>query len=155
MITFVKSDINQIYVEQKIFNSNTEYNSIAFNKKHLENKDILDQYSESEKLKTERYLVSKDESIIGILEYGMSSPRAKKPWLSLLIIDNRYQGQGYAKETYYAYENLMKDKQVESIQIAVHAINKKALNFWTTLGFEKYDERLFEGNHYYSLEKQL
>lgn len=77
MITFIKSDINQIDVERKIFNSNAEYNSIAFNKKHLEKKDIFKQYSEKEKLKTERYLVSRGEISIGILEYGMSSPVQK------------------------------------------------------------------------------
>lgn len=73
----------------------------------------------------------------------------------MLIIDKQYQGKGYAKEIYLTYEHQMRVKQVKSVQIAVHAINKKALNFWTSLGYEKYDERVFEGNHFYSFEKQL
>jgi RimJ/RimL family protein N-acetyltransferase len=155
MITFVESGIHRIDTEKSIFNSNTEYNLIAFDKKQLSNKDLLDQYKESEGLKTKRFLVRKDESFIGIIEYGMSSPRANKPWLSLLIIDNQYQGQGYAKETYYTYEEQMKSNEVNSIQIAVHAVNKKALTFWKSLGYEQYDERVYEDKLFYSFEKQL
>jgi RimJ/RimL family protein N-acetyltransferase len=155
MITFFESGIHHGDTEKSIFNSNTEYNLLAFDKKQLTNEDILNQYTESEELKTTRFLVRKNDSLIGIIEYGMSSPRANKPWLSLLIIDQQYQGQGYAKETFLAYEKQMKSKQVKSIQIAVHAINKKALTFWKSLGFEKYDERVYEDKLFYSFEKQL
>ncbi|WP_431803201.1 GNAT family N-acetyltransferase [Halobacillus andaensis] len=85
----------------------------------------------------------------------MSSPRANKPWLSLLVIDKGYQGSGYAKKSHLKYEALMKENGVKNIQIAVHAINKRALNFWTSLGFNKYDERIFEGKRLYSFEKKL
>ncbi|MDQ0350949.1 GNAT superfamily N-acetyltransferase [Alkalibacillus filiformis] len=155
MLTFVESHMDQVRIEKKIFNSNPEYNYIAFDKRHLEDNDILSQYEETAELKTNRYLISLDETPIGIIEYGMFSPRAHKPWLSLLLIDKEYQGLGYAKESYFLYENLMRDKGVKSIQIAVHAKNKNALDFWVPLGFEKYDERIFEQKLYYSLEKQL
>jgi len=49
----------------------------------------------------------------------------------------------------------MKDQQVNCIQIAVHSTNKKALNFWTSLGFIKFDERTYEGKVLFSLEKKL
>ncbi|CDQ39933.1 GNAT family N-acetyltransferase [Virgibacillus salexigens] len=155
MISFVKNDKNKIEIEKKIFNSNMEYNLIAFSKKQLKTKDILDQYSESKKLKTERYLVKKDGIYIGILEYGMVSPRTRKPWLSLLIIDKQYHREGLAKEAYNTFENQMKDRQIDRIQIAVHAVNKKAFVFWTKLGFKTYDQRMLEGHQFYSLEKQL
>ncbi|WP_047986409.1 GNAT family N-acetyltransferase [Ornithinibacillus californiensis] len=155
MISLVESSLKNTAIEKTIFISNTKYTSIAYKKTKLEDEDIVTQYNESKELKTQRYLVSKDGNIIGIIEYGMESPRAKKPWLTLLIIDSQYQGQGYAKETYYAYENKMRNIHVKCIQIAVHATNEKALTFWTALGFVKYDERIFEGDRMYSLEKQL
>ncbi len=64
---------------------------------------------------------------IGIIDYGMSSPLLQKPWLSLLVIHKNYQGLGDAKKLYY--EEIMKDKQANTIQIAVHSTNEKAIHF--------------------------
>lgn len=85
----------------------------------------------------------------------MSSPRHQKPWLSLLAIHKKYQGLGNAKKIYMAYEELMKNQQVNCIQIAVHSTNRKALKFWTSLGFLKFSERTHEGKVFFSFEKKL
>jgi len=53
------------------------------------------------------------------------------------------------------YEELMKDQQVDCIQIAVHSTNEKALNFWTSLGFIKFNERTYESKVIFSFEKKL
>ncbi|RLL48419.1 GNAT family N-acetyltransferase [Oceanobacillus piezotolerans] len=155
MFTLIKNDIDKIYIEKEIMNSNMEYNKIAYGKQVLRNEDILEIYKEAKELKIERYLVKKDDEYIGILDYGMSSPRHNKPWLSLLAIHKKHQGLGYAKNIYITYEELMKDKQVNCIQIAVHSTNKKALDFWSSLGFVKFNERIYEGKLYFSFEKQL
>ncbi|WP_042148630.1 GNAT family N-acetyltransferase [Paucisalibacillus sp. EB02] len=156
MISFVKKiDIEQQKIDKKIFNSNIEYNQIAYDKKYLVTKDIELQYEEAATMKLERYIVQLDSKDIGIIEYGMSSPRAGRPWLSLLIIDKKYQGLGYARDTYIKYENIMRNNQVDIIQIAVHATNSKALEFWKSVGFSKYDERYFEEKYFYSMEKRL
>ncbi|NKQ21517.1 GNAT family N-acetyltransferase [Brevibacillus laterosporus] len=155
MFVLMKNDITKIDIEKEIMNSNIEYNVIAHDKELLESKDIFEEHLEAQKLHLERYLVKKDGEYIGILDYGMSSPRAKKPWLSLLVIHNKYQGYGHAKKIYMTYENIMKNKQVQCIQIAVHATNKKALHFWTSLGYRYYDERTYKDKVFYSLEKNL
>jgi GNAT superfamily N-acetyltransferase len=156
MINFIKIDEEkQQEIDREVFNSNNEYTQIAYDKEQLEHQDIVLQYQEAKELELERFLIEKDNHYIGILEYGMSSPRDKKPWLSLLIIDKRYQGLGYAKKSYLAYEQMMIDKGVTSVQIAVHANNEKAYGFWRSLGFIQYDERFFENKHFYSLEKYL
>ena len=142
-------------IEKEIMNSNIEYNLIAYDKQVLRNEDILETFKEADELQVERYLVKKDGDYIAILDYGMSSPRHQKPWLSLLAIHKKYQGLGYAKKIYMTYEELMKDQQVNCIQIAVHSTNKKALNFWTSLGFIKFDERTYEGKVLISFEKTL
>ncbi|MCA0987345.1 GNAT family N-acetyltransferase [Guptibacillus algicola] len=154
MITFVKSD-GPSDVEKDIFNTNPAYNVIAFDKEKLDESDLMQQYREVEAFNTERYFIKKNDSTIGIIEYGMESPRSGKPWLSLLLIDGRDQGRGYAKKVFAMYENMMKEKNADIIQIAVHAENTHGLRFWRSLGFEIYDERVYEGKQYYSLDKKL
>ncbi|MFJ7730620.1 GNAT family N-acetyltransferase [Lysinibacillus sp. NPDC097231] len=155
MFTFIKNDIKFLDIEKEIMNSNSEYNLIAYDKQVLDNEDILETFKEADELQIERYLVKKDENYIAILDYGMSSPRHQKPWLSLLVIHKKYQGLGYAKKIYLAYEELMKNQQVNCIQIAVHSTNNNALNFWTSLGFIKFNERTYEGKIIFSFEKKL
>jgi GNAT superfamily N-acetyltransferase len=155
MFTIIKSTIDQIEMEKEIINSNSEYNMIAFDKEQLSDEDLLKQHNECKELQTGRYLIKINDSYIGILDYGMSSPRAKKPWLNLLIVHKRFQGLGYAREVYKIFENLMKEKRVDVVQLAVHASNENAIKFWTSLGYRKYDERMYENKLFYSLEKTL
>lgn len=155
MFTLIKNDIKFMDIEKEIMNSNVEYNLIAYDKQVFGNEDILEIFKEADELQIERYLVKIDEDYIAILDYGMSSPRYQKPWLSLLAIHKKYQGLGYAKKIYMTYEELMKDQQANCIQIAVHSENEKALNFWTSLGFIKFSERTYEGKVIFSFEKKL
>lgn len=85
MLTFIQNDRKFISIEKEIMNSNREYNAIAYGKQILEDKDILATFNEADELQIERYLVKEDKDYIAILDYGMSSPRQQKPWLSLLI----------------------------------------------------------------------
>ena len=155
MFSLVKNDISTIAIEREIMNSNRDYNVIAYDKEQLNDEDILEVFQEAKELQIERYLVKKDDEYIGIVDYGMSSPRHQKPWLSLLAVHKRYQGLGYAKKIYSDYEKAMKSRQVNCIQIAVHSTNKKALQFWTSLEFRKFSERVYEGKILYSLEKRF
>ncbi len=155
MFTFLKNDMKLVETEKDIMNSNQEYNLIAYDKKVLRNEDILDIHEETEELQIERYLVKKGDDFIAILDYGMSSPRHRKPWISLLAVHKKYQGLGYAKKIYMLYEELMKSQQVNCINIAVHSTNKSAVNFWTSLGFIQFDERIYEDKVLLSFEKVL
>lgn len=155
MITFFKNDMKFVEAEKDIMNSNQEYNLIAYDKKILGNEDILDIHEETEELQIERYLVKKGGDFIAILDYGMSSPRHQKPWISLLAVHKKYQGLGYAKKIYMLYEELMRSQQVNCIHIAVHSTNKSALNFWISLGFIQFDERIYEDKVLLSFEKIL
>lgn len=98
MFTFLKNDMKFVETEKNIMNSNQEYNLIAYDKKVLGNEDILDIHEETEELQIERYLVKKGDDFIAILDYGLSSPRHQKPWISLLAVHKKYQGLGYAKK---------------------------------------------------------
>lgn len=155
MFTFLKNDMKFVETEKNIMNSNQEYNLIAYDKKVLGNEDILDIHEETEELQIERYLVKKGDDFIAILDYGLSSPRHQKPWISLLAVHKKYQGLGYAKKIYLLYEELMRTQQVNCIHIAVHSTNESALNFWTSLGFIQFDERIYEDKVILSFEKIL
>ncbi|WP_239209684.1 hypothetical protein [Brevibacillus laterosporus] len=52
-------------------------------------------------------------------------------------------------------QKLHLERYLECIQIAVHATNKKAIHFWTSLGYRHYDERTYKDKVFYSLEKNL
>jgi len=155
MFSLIRNGKNLMKIEEEIMNSNMEYNLIAYDKRILVNQDILRTFKEADELQIERYLIKKDGDFIGVLDYGMSSPRHQMPWLSLLVVHKKFQGLGYAKNIYKIYEELMKEQQVNSIQIAVHSTNKKALSFWYSLGFIKFNKRTYEGKEFLSLRKNL
>jgi len=155
MFTFLKNDMKFVETEKDIMNSNQEYNVITYDKKVLGNEDILEIHEETEALQIERYLVKKGDDFIAILDYGMSSPRHQKPWISLLAVHKKFQGLGYAKKIYMLYEERMRSQQVNGIHIAVHSTNKSAVNFWTSLGFIQFDERIYEDKVILSFEKVL
>ncbi|RFA35577.1 hypothetical protein CAI16_08030 [Virgibacillus dokdonensis] len=155
MFTYARSNNSTIFVEKNVFNTNKIYNQIAFDKQELHCADIVQQHMESKRLQTERYVIQNNGIPMGILEYGMHSPRTNMPWLTLLLIDKKYQGKGLAKNVYLQFETWMQVNGAPKIQIAVHANNEKALLFWSDMGFRQYDERVYQAKRYYSLEKRL
>ncbi|MFJ7919763.1 GNAT family N-acetyltransferase [Lysinibacillus fusiformis] len=155
MFTFLNNDLKFVETEKDIMNSNQEYNLIAYDKKVLGDEDILEIHEETAELQIERYLVKKGDDFIAILDYGMSSPRHQKPWISLLAVHKKYQGLGYAKKIYMLYEERMRSRKVNCIHIAVHSTNKNAVNFWSSLGFIQFDERIYEDQVILSFEKIL
>ncbi|MCA0969299.1 GNAT family N-acetyltransferase [Halobacillus litoralis] len=90
---------------------------------------------------------------LAILEYGMSSSNSGQPWLSLLMLNNSHRGIGMGRKVYLFYEDMMVQRGVETIEIAVHAENERAFRFWTTLGYQVFNERLYEGKWMYSMRK--
>ncbi|WP_237648624.1 MULTISPECIES: N-acetyltransferase [Sediminibacillus] len=155
MIEFTRNNPDRLGVEKRIINSQQEYNLIAYGKRILDDNDLFIQYREAQKLKLSRYLVRYEKSYIGILDFGMTSPRHQKPWISLFLIEKNFQSTGIAEKTYRAFEERLREKQAGCIQIAVHADNKRALQFWNKMGFTPFDKRIYEGKRMYSMEKQL
>ncbi|MBN8234000.1 GNAT family N-acetyltransferase [Halobacillus kuroshimensis] len=155
MFSFTKVQEAHIQKECRLHNSNPAYNKIAYDKQLLTVDDIREQWKEADELGNERHLVGYGESFIGIIEYGMQSPNSGNPWLSLLLIDSTYHGQGLGKKVYRVYEELMKKRQADVIEMAVHADNFPAVTFWTSLGFLKYRERIYEKKRMYSYHKPL
>ncbi|MYL18730.1 GNAT family N-acetyltransferase [Halobacillus litoralis] len=155
MFSFTKVQEAHIQKECVIHNSNPAYNKIAYDKQLLTVDDIRAQWKEAEELGNERHLAGYGESFIGIIEYGMQSPNSGNPWLSLLLMDSAYHGQGFGKKMYRVYEEFMKKRQADVIEMAVHADNLPAVKFWTSLGYLKYRERFYENKRMYSYYKLL
>ena len=77
------------------------------------------------------YLIIKNEDIVGNLSYEKKSN--DHVYISGLVIDPRFQGQGIAREV---LTNLLKElKDVQRIDLVTHPDNRRALELYRSLGF--------------------
>lgn len=108
------------------------------------NKDeVLKEFSENE-----MYLIYKDEHLVGSTEFQMKSP--DHAYLSGLVIDPHFQGQGIGREA--TLFRLKKLKGVKRIDLVTHPDNLKIINLYQSLGF-KIEKRI--ENYYGDGEPRL
>lgn len=138
-----------------ILNSQQEYVQLAYHVETLPLQDIKIQHEQAALYKTERYVVYNDRICIGIVEYGYESPRQQLPWINLLCIDTAFSGKGYAKKVFEYIEQNMYKMGATEVLLAVHATNKKALQFWRHLGFYEFEERRVDRDTLISCKKKL
>ncbi|SFJ28485.1 Acetyltransferase (GNAT) family protein [Halobacillus dabanensis] len=155
MINFETNEINKWKIELEIMNSNPSYNKMSKNKSTINYKDILDEYEESNKLKTTRLLIKQEEHYIGLVDYCINNPSDHTPWISLFVIHKQFQGAGNSLRVFQRLEHLIRQEGKKKIRLAVHQENEKGLLFWNRLGFNKFKEVIFEGKPHYCLEKDL
>lgn len=72
--------------------------------------------------------------------------------VGLYIGDKNSQGKGFAKESYYLIENLAKEYlNLRKIKLNVVNNNETAVNYWSSVGFEKVgilkEERYVKGKY--------
>lgn len=92
--------------------------------------DLEEQKSELEKSVT--YLIEKDEKAVGYVSYEMKSE--KHAYLSDLVIDPEYQGQGLGRK---ALTRVLQElEHIERIDLTAHPENKVALQLYLSLGFQ-------------------
>jgi len=90
-------------------------------------KDALDEIS-----KNTVYLIEKDGEIVGDISYEIRD--GKTAYISGLMIDPRFQGQGVGRQ---AMAMIMEElKGMEKIELVTHPRNTKALMLYLSLGFE-------------------
>ncbi len=86
----------------------------------------------SELQKNVTYLIEKDGVVVGSISYELKS--AGHAYLSDLIIDPEYQGQGLGRE---ALTRVLKElEQMERVDLVTHPENNSALQLYTSLGFQ-------------------
>ncbi len=134
MLTFIKSDASFLEIELDIMNSQPEYNLISSGKEKLTLHDIRKEHME-EKVEKERYIISWEGIPVGIIDFTMSNPKDRYPWLGLFIIHTDWKRQGIAQIAYQHYENMMRGRQVKTVRLGCLEENEKGLHYWRKLGF--------------------
>ncbi len=97
---------------------------ITFEKVTVENESVVKEMFKSHSLgeKKVQYCVKVDDTYIGVIDYSVQEERAV---LSQLIIHFDYQGYGYGANTYFTFEEMMKQRNVKEIKSATRGINRK------------------------------
>ena len=92
--------------------------------------DLEEQRDELEKTVT--YLLEKDDKVVGYVSYEIKSE--EHAYLSSLVIDPEFQGQGIGRE---ALTNVLKELEMKNIiDLTVHPENSDALRLYLSLGFQ-------------------
>jgi diamine N-acetyltransferase len=82
-----------------------------------------------------------DDVAVGFLMYGHD----EHYWIYILMLDNKYQGKGYAKEAFKTLlHEIKKDKTRHKILLAVNKENSGAINLYEKFGFTFNGKRLDE-----------
>ncbi|MGE7884785.1 GNAT family N-acetyltransferase [Bacillus sp. NPDC094077] len=109
---------------------------ITFEKVTVENKSVVTEMFRSHSLseKKVRYCVKVDDTYIGVIDYSVHEDSAV---LSQLIIHLDYQSYGYGTNTYFTFEDMMKQRNVKEIKILQKELTEQAKNFIESFGFSE------------------
>ena len=112
---------------------------ITFEKVTVENESVVKEMFRSHSLseKEVQYCVKVDDTYIGVIDYSVQEERAV---LSQLIIHFDYQGYGYGTNTYFTFEEMMKQRNVKEIKVLQEKLTEKAKSFIESFGFTSEDE---------------
>jgi GNAT superfamily N-acetyltransferase len=87
------------------------------------------------------YLISSDESVIGVLEGIIGHPVAGTAMLGLLVLDERRQGLGHGRRSVGWFERHVREHEgCRRVRLGVVASNASALGFWAAMGYERTGE---------------
>jgi diamine N-acetyltransferase len=90
-------------------------------------------------------IIYDDNKNVGFLMYGLDENQ-NSYWIHIMMIDEKYQGKGYAKESFQKIlSEIKKDKNVHKIVLAVNKGNINAVKMYENLGF-KFNGQRFDEN---------
>lgn len=84
------------------------------------------------------FLLCENDDVVGFIEVFFMPPEAE---LYDIVVDTKFQGNGYSKLLMDYFISLAKENLVETIFLEVNSNNTKAMNLYTRYGFEKYGVR--------------
>lgn len=89
------------------------------------------------------YAIYADENLVGFTMYGNIKEKrwGERVWLDRLLIDQKYQGKGYGKQSVLTLSRKLFDEYpVEQIYLSVYDDNKAAIHLYQECGFKFNDE---------------
>ncbi|WP_242213216.1 GNAT family N-acetyltransferase [Bacillus cereus group sp. BfR-BA-01383] len=112
---------------------------ITFEKVTVENESVVKEMFGSHSLgeKKVKYCVKVDDTYIGVIDYSVQEGNSI---LSQLIIHFDYQGYGYGTNTYFTFEEMMKQRNVKEIKVLQEELKERAKSFIESFGFIEVDE---------------
>jgi GNAT superfamily N-acetyltransferase len=90
-----------------------------------------------------------------IIDFLKNNPSDNTPWIGLFMIHSDYHGRGYGKKVYLSFEEQLKQQEFDCVRIGVLENNANALEFWKSLGFIFYGNRIWEGKTVVCFEKRF
>ncbi|MDP4105385.1 MAG: GNAT family N-acetyltransferase [Bacillota bacterium] len=135
-INFEVITLENLYIAAEIINSNPEYNVIENGRETRTEKDMIGEFLHSNSFSL---LVKADDTYIGVIDYLMENPKNRTPWLGLLMIHGDYHGFGFGSQSYKHFETELVNRGTNRILLGVIKENKKAHDFWLSLGFSYYN----------------
>jgi len=80
--------------------------------------------------------------VVGFLMYGLAE-NDENYWLHIMMIDDKYQGRGYAKEAFQKILSIIKkDTNVHKVLLAVSKNNLNAIKIYEKSGFKFNGQKL-------------
>jgi ribosomal protein S18 acetylase RimI-like enzyme len=152
MFTFEKVTEETLYIAEEIIHSNKEFNKLENGR---ETRTIEEIKSELMAAETETYFIKLDDTYIGIIDFLEKNPKDGFPWLGLLMIHFDYQGYGFGSQAYLLFEELLKERKIHSLRLAVLKQNEKGKRFWNSLGFQFYEVKPYKQNIVECMQKEL
>lgn len=153
MFSLEKNDMNKMFIELAIMNSNPEYNQVFRNRKTITIGDIKTAFSKAQSDKMSRMLIKNDHKYIGIVDFTMNNPLDNTPWIESFVIHKKFQGSNTSKKAYDYFESILR-RQTNTCRLAVYKRNKSAVCFWGKMGYTPYEVKVREGKVCLFMEKR-
>lgn len=141
VLSFQKSSLEQVEVEEAIINSNPLFNLVSRNKETISTEEVLDDIQQAHRIGAQRMLLKEDKDYIGILEYLPTNPADQCTWLGLLLISGELQSRGYGAQAVQLFEEHMKSQDISKYRIGVITKNTRAHLFWMRQGFKRINSK--------------
>jgi ribosomal protein S18 acetylase RimI-like enzyme len=152
MFTFEKVTEETLYIAEEIIHSNKEFNKLENGRETRTKEEIKRELMAAE---TETYFIKLDDTYIGIIDFLEKNPKDGFPWLGLLMIHFDYQGYGFGSQAYLLFEELLKERKIHSLRLAVLKQNEKGKRFWNSLGFQFYEVKPYKQNIVECMQKEI
>lgn len=81
--------------------------------------------------------LKENDALIGFIDLYLGYPSENTAWISLMVLDTHFRGNGYAKEVMDVIAQECRIIGFKNIGIGVYLKNWSALKFWTKIGFDK------------------
>ncbi|GGI99167.1 GNAT family N-acetyltransferase [Paenibacillus hunanensis] len=129
-VTFIRSTPEQLTEELAIINSNPDYNLLSHGKAVLTAGELQEEHLQAQQLGAERKLIMQDDTPIGIVELLPLYPQDGYPWLGLFMINGSKRRSGYGALAWQAVEQMLLQRGIHELRLAVIAENEPAHAFW-------------------------